>query len=501
MNNSSLKKRLLSVAMAAVMVFSLLPATAWAAMAENLPAASGQTRTEQKRGGSDTYTVTRDVKSVAAAQTGAVKKVTCLDLTTGENQVSLDANGGYQWVAGENYLYLYKVQIEAEGSNALILPAGTTVKVVGECSITGGGANECAVWSKGDVTVGLGQDATLTVNGLGWRAEGNLTVAHAYDAYTGGELTVNYYGTSSDNGTSGAAIYMGGNTLRVEQGARVTANGSGIGNVKAKDSCGVKGAVYVDGGAELVADGGSAGSAGISYGIFGDVTVKNGTVTATGGSGLQSYGVSGNSVSVSDGGVLNATGGTAVQDLNSSIKPISGGIYLGNNAVIENAAVNASGGVASCGDSFASVGLQMTSRSEVTVNSGGVLNANGGQLTNGSSANETNGFSAGINMMDAGEANLFVNGTGRVTAIGNPERLDGGTVISYGVNHTDMGELTIGLSGVASFKAAGGTAASRAAFTPDTVSIKGSEAYRDFDNVTDGYKFLNSTYVRNDVPA
>ena len=34
MNNSSLKKRLLSVAMAAVMVFSLLPATAWAAMAE-----------------------------------------------------------------------------------------------------------------------------------------------------------------------------------------------------------------------------------------------------------------------------------------------------------------------------------------------------------------------------------------------------------------------------------------------------------------------------------
>ena len=501
MNNSSLKKRLLSVAMAAVMVFSLLPATAWAAMAENLPAASGQIRTEQKRGGSDTYTVTRDVKSVAAAQTGAVKKVVCLDLTTGEDQVSLDANGGYRWVAGANYLYLYKVQIEAEGSNALILPAGTTVEVVGKCNITGGGANECAVWSKGDVTVGLGQDATLTVNGLGWRAEGNLTVAHAYDAYTGGELIVNYNGTSSDNGTSGAAIYMGGNTLCVEQGARVTANGSGIGNVKAKDSCGVKGAVCVDGGAELVADGGSAGSAGISYGIFGDVTVKNGTVTATGGSGLQSYGVSGNSVSVSDGGVLNANGGTAVQNLNSSIKPISGGIYLGNNAVIENAEVNASGGVAPCGNSFASVGLQMTSRSEVTVNSGGVLNANGGQLTNGSSANETNGFSAGINMMDAGAANLFVNGTGRVTAIGNPERLDGGTVISYGVNHTDMGELTIELSGVASFKAAGSTAASRAAFTPDTVSIKGSEAYRDFDNVTDGYKFLNSTYVRNDVPA
>ena len=41
MNNSSLKKRLLSVAMAAVMVFSLLPATAWAAMAENRPDTDG----------------------------------------------------------------------------------------------------------------------------------------------------------------------------------------------------------------------------------------------------------------------------------------------------------------------------------------------------------------------------------------------------------------------------------------------------------------------------
>ena len=71
MNNSSLKKRLLSVAMAAVMVFSLLPATAWAAMAENLPAASGQTRTEQKRGGSDTYTVTRGNVSVTITGSGS----------------------------------------------------------------------------------------------------------------------------------------------------------------------------------------------------------------------------------------------------------------------------------------------------------------------------------------------------------------------------------------------------------------------------------------------
>ena len=51
-------------------------------MAENLPAASGQARTEQKRGGSDTYTVPRDLKSVAAAQPGAGKFVTCRELTT-----------------------------------------------------------------------------------------------------------------------------------------------------------------------------------------------------------------------------------------------------------------------------------------------------------------------------------------------------------------------------------------------------------------------------------
>lgn len=70
MNNSSLKKRLLSVAMAAVMVFSLLPATAWAAMAEDLPAASGQTRTEQKRGGSDTYNPGRQKRRGGADRRG-----------------------------------------------------------------------------------------------------------------------------------------------------------------------------------------------------------------------------------------------------------------------------------------------------------------------------------------------------------------------------------------------------------------------------------------------
>ena len=68
MNNSSLKKRLLSVAMAAV-VRAGDPSVSAVGIQGDLPAASGQIRTEQKRGGSDTYTVTRDVKSVAAAQT------------------------------------------------------------------------------------------------------------------------------------------------------------------------------------------------------------------------------------------------------------------------------------------------------------------------------------------------------------------------------------------------------------------------------------------------
>ena len=70
--NNSLKKRFLSVVMAAVMVFSMLPATAWAEMAEGQPAASGQTRTGQKKDGNNAYIVTQDVKSGAV---GAAMKL------------------------------------------------------------------------------------------------------------------------------------------------------------------------------------------------------------------------------------------------------------------------------------------------------------------------------------------------------------------------------------------------------------------------------------------
>lgn len=500
--NNSLKKRLLSVVMAAVMVFSMLPTTAWAAMAENRSAA-GQTRTEQKKDGNDAYAVTQDaedgvaVRAAAAVRAPVVREVVCLDTTTMKDVThQLDSDGGWHWVpAPANCLTLKNVHINASGGNALILPDGATVVVEGDCVIEGGA--DSAVWSKGKVSVELEQDASLTVNGLGWYAKGNMTVTRAYDAYTGGELIVNYKGNKSGGITRGAAINMGSNTLYVEKGMKVTADGGTA--VKDGDSCGVKGDVYVDSGAELVAIGGTAGSTGVSRGIFGNVTVDNGTITATGGSGIKSYGFFGDTLSVSNGAELNATGGTAVQNTASSAKPTSGGIYLSRTATINAATVNATGGVAPCGNGFASVGLQMTSDSKLKVERDGVLNATGGKLTTGSSTNEKNGFSAGINMMGARDADLLVSATGSVTAIGDPTRTDGVEVQSYGVNYTDTGDLAITLSDAASFKASGGIAASRVRFWPDTVSIKGSAAYKDFVNVTDGYnRFHNSTYVKSD---
>lgn len=501
MNNNSLKKRLLSVVMAAVMVFSMLPTTAWAAMVETPPAASDQTQPEQTQDGGDAYAVTQSAGNGVAAQAKEVWK-TCLDLTTMGEDHDYDGNG-WHWVpAPASILTLKNVQIETTGDHALILPDGATVQVEGDCSITGGSSPNSAVWSKGKVTVELEKDASLTVNGLGWRADGDMTVTKGY--YSGGELTVNFGGDKSINtATSGAAIRVANsNKLTVTGGAKVTAKGGSA--VKNGDSYGVfASTVIVENGSTLIADGGSASSTGTSRGISGHVIVNNGTVTATGGSGIQSYGVSGD-ITVSNGAELNANGGEAKQDLTSSIKPTSGGIHLDNFATIDAATVNANGGTAPCGNDFASVGLQMTSGSTLTVNSGGELNANGGQLTEGSSTNERGGFSAGINMAGPGAAaSLLVNGTGSVTAIG-PKQTDGTKIYSYGVNYTDTGDLTIQLSGAASFKAAGGTTASRVKFTQDTVSIKGGATYLDFDNVTDGYTFYNSTYVKDvkdNVPA
>ena len=499
MNNNSLKKRLLSVVMAAVMVFSMLPTTAWAAMVETPPAASDQTQPEQTQDGGDAYAVTQSAGNGVAAQAKEVWK-TCLDLTTMGEDHDYDGNG-WHWVpAPASILTLKNVQIETTDEHAMILPDGATVQVEGDCSITGGSSPNSAVWSKGKVTVELEKDASLTVNGLGWRADGDMTVTKDYDS--AGELIVNFLGNKSINtSTSGAAICVANSSkLTVTGGAKVTANG---GSTKAKDgdSYGVfASTVIVENGSTLIADGGSAGSTGTSRGISGHVIVDNGTVTATGGSGIQSYGVSGD-ITVSNGAELNANGGEAKQNLASSIKPTSGGIHLDNFATIDAATVNANGGTAPCGKGFASVGLQMTSGSTLTVNSGGELNANGGQLTEGSSTNERGGFSAGINMAGPGAAaSLLVNGTGSVTAIG-PKQTDDTKIYSYGVNYTDTGDLTVQLSGAASFKAAGGTTASRVKFTQDTVSIKGSETYRDFDNVTDGYTFYNSTYQKNKVLA
>ena len=502
MNNNSLKKRLLSVAMAAVMVFSMLPTTAWAAMVETPPAASDQTQPEQTQDGGDAYAVTQSAGNGVAAQAKEVWK-TCLDLTTMGEDHNYDGNG-WHWVpAPASILTLKNVQIETTDEHALILPDGATVQVEGDCSITGGSSPNSAVWSKGKVTVELEKDASLTVNGLGWRADGDMTVTKGY--YSAGELTVNFLGNKSINtSTSGAAIRVANsNKLTVTGGAKVTAKGGSA--VKNGDSYGVfASTVIVENGGTLIADGGSASSTGTSRGISGHVIVDNGTVTATGGSGIQSYGVSGD-ITVSNGAVLNANGGEAKQDLTSSIKPTSGGIHLDNFATIDAATVNANGGTAPCGNDFASVGLQMTSGSTLTVNSGGELNAYGGQLTEGSSTNERGGFSAGINMAGPGAAaSLLVNGTGSVTAIGSPKQTDDTKIYSYGVNYTDTGDLTIQLSGAASFKAAGGTTASRVKFTQDTVSIKGSTTYLDFDNVTDGYTFYNSTYVKDvkdNVPA
>ena len=501
MNNNSLKKRLLSVVMAAVMVFSMLPTTAWAAMAENRSAA-GQTRTEQKKDGNDAYAVTQDaengvaVRAAAAVRAPVVKNVVEIDLTDGKDHRSeYGAGGGWDWVDGAKWLRLENVQIIASGEYALKLPDGATVEVVGDCSITGGGAGGSAVWSKGKVTVELEEDASLTVGGLGWHTDGDMTVKQSYGS--GGELIVNFGGDKSGNFTSGAAIRAFRSNLTVN-GVTVTANGGSA--VKDGKSYGVFASnVFVENGGTLIADGGSASNTDTSYGISAFVNVDNGTIIATGGKGAKSFGISSGSLTADNGAVITAAGGEVARDVNASIVPLSVGISVNGSATLGRATVTANGGVAPCGTNFASVGLQMTSGSRLTVNSGGVVNATGGQLTTGSSTNEKNGFSAGINMAGASDADLLVNGTGSVTAIGNPTRTDGVTVESYGVNYTDKGDLAITLSDAASFKASGGIAASRVRFWPNTVSIKGSAAYNDFVNVTDGYnRFHNSTYVKSD---
>ena len=177
------------------------------------------------------------------------------------------------------------------------------------------------IFASGDLTIVL--EGSSTVKGVqdpngetqSIRVEGNLTIQG------GGSLTAQ--GAETSSGSSYGIFVFGSFT---QQSGSVTASG---GNVNGNyDSTGLyvsDGTVTAQGGT-LTATGGNAGSGSYGISMFSSVTVNDAIVTATGGTGQNSYGLhipsSSPSVTLSGSSSLTGRSGTATNR--------AGGIYFEN---------------------------------------------------------------------------------------------------------------------------------------------------------------------------
>ena len=258
--------------------------------------------------------------------------------------------------------------------------------------------------------------------------------------YTGGDLTISGDGTLDVSG-GGISLFVTGD-LTISDGT-VTATG---GEVSANDA--------------------------YSYGIFTpcDITISGGSVTAEGGTAsttgsegyAESFGIFAHNVTIS-GGAVNADGGTASADGSESYA-CSYGIYA-RDVIVSNGEVTATGGTASAGntgghaESYGIYAYDLTvSDGEVTA-TGGTASADSEASSRGIYVDMEATISGGIVNADGGKV-TFTGSEGYAESCGISVRdltVSGGTVNATGGTATGGSEESYGLSLPGTFTISGGT--------------------------------------------
>ena len=267
--------------------------------------------------------------------------------------------------------------------------------------------------------------------------------------YTSGDLTISGDGTLDVSG-GGISLFVTGD-LTISDGT-VTATG---GDVSANDA--------------------------YSYGIFtpcditisgGSVTAEGGTASTTGASYAESFGIFAYNITIS-GGTVNADGGTASATGNESYA-CSYGIYA-RDVIVSNGEVTATGGTASAGNTGGhaeSYGIYVYGRSNlpgsITI-SGGIVNADGGKASvtaaDGGSAGSYGisvygsiDISDGIVNADGGQTSAEDDDTAiSIALLCTTLTISGGTVNATGGTATGGSEESYGLSLPGTFTISGGT--------------------------------------------
>ena len=390
-----MKRRFLSILLALCMVLVLLPALA-------LPVAAAA--------------VTGDYMLYLNDTNGRLYEgsSTATDITD-----QMAANGAtVDGIAGAWILKLSNFSFETSAYTALRLPAGTTIELVGNNTIT-------CTYNGESVTNGI-----YSPNAIAFCGTGTLSA-------TGGTSTV----------SESLGIRADAGEFKVSDSVTITAKGGSSGTV----STGIYAYdLTISGSATVSATGGTAGTT--SYGIRagnGTTTISGSTtVTATGGTAAEySYGIYSGSIIVSDSAALSGTGGAATA--NNSI-----GIRTNSSFMIGGSA-----------DITATVGTSGSSNYGIYIHTGGNLGIAGNATVAancGASGNNSYGIfiatdgsmdvvdDATVSAMSGTAVNMnegiFIGGGGYLGIGGNATvtaGCDTAGSISYGIHLSDNSNLVI----------------------------------------------------------
>ncbi len=342
------QKKKLAVLLITAMLFTLLPAGAFAA---------DTTGNEVK-----TLDITQGDITINATGYTVGDATTETDFTGNYKITGSGASTGNRIVVtgGEQNITLDNVSISSGGcAFALQNGANVTLNLVGENTLQSGGTN-AGIHVPAGTALTIKGDGNLKAQGGTYDEYGGAGIGGAGDKTTSGSFgTITLQGTgtiTATGGKNGAGIgggYKGeGGTIEICSGT-VNAHGGSNGACIGGGQYGAGGTIIISGGIVKAIESisRSNGAAGIGGGYWGPgggtILISGGEVTAKGnsfaagiGSGQIEYGGTGSTIVIT-GGKVTATGGTNAAGIGGSSNSVGDTIFISGSTVTANSGSNA----------------------------------------------------------------------------------------------------------------------------------------------------------------
>ncbi len=453
------KKRILSVMVALVMVFTMFQSTAFAAPGDvDLATIPSGFTVSLSAGATNTFTIT---DSSPQARTNI--KIICgegLNIILDGVNIDNSANGGIcplSFTGTGNTLTLAPGSTNTLKGGAdtpgVLVADGTSLSIGGTGTLMAyGGANAAGIGSGYDSAAGI-KSGPLTITDGDVRAWGGENGAGIGGGYKGAYSTISISGAAhvtAAGGANGAGIGGGYETPDADNAASgITISGGTVSATGGEGGAAVGGGGKSGGGTISITAGnvtalGGGAAAGIGNGESAgigsetELSVSGGTVSATGGTNASNIGGAGLGSSYNafacpvtiTGGEITAKGGYGGAGIGAGCQSITGVIS------ISNATVNATGGCKGPGIGGLGAG------GSITIKSGNITAAAGSDGGYGGAAG-IGGAIGGSITGEYGSCRVTIEG-GTISAVGSADQFSqGGGAGIGGGNYCESSEITI----------------------------------------------------------